>query len=191
MEGRCAVPGFEEIYNSQLSRRRWLVQSVAAACGIALTSSRAYAAPDEGIVRTAEAIHQEVTFPAGAKRLYEALTGASQFQKMELLSAAMKSIDETSHPAMINREPGGSFSLFGGYIVGRQIELVPDRRIVQAWRTENWGPGIYSVVRFEFDEHDGTTKLVFDHAGFPAGLAGHLASGWYANYWEPLKKLVA
>jgi activator of HSP90 ATPase len=174
----------------QLSRRHWLVQAAVAGCSFALSSSRAYADSGDGVVRTAEAIHQEVSFNTKAKRLYEALTDASLFQKVELLSAAMKSADVNSHPAMISREPGGSFSLFGNYIVGRQLELVPDRRIVQAWRVESWAPGIYSVVRFEFAEHDSTTNLVFNHAGFPSGLAEHLAEGWYANYWEPLRKFL-
>jgi activator of HSP90 ATPase len=184
MDGACAVA------SSPLSRRHWLFQSAAAACGFALTASRAWGASDDGVVRTAEAIHQEVSFHARAKRLYEALTDASLFQKIELLSAAMKSLDVTSHPAMILREPGGSFSLFGDYIVGRQLELVPDRRIVQAWRVQSWGPGIYSVARFQFAEEGSTTKLVFDHAGFPPGTAEHLAAGWYANYWEPLRKFL-
>lgn len=173
-----------------LSRRHWMFQSAAAACGFALTASRAFGIAGDGVVRTVEAIHQEVSFQATPKRLYEALTDASLFQKVELLSAAKNSLDLISHPARIQREPGGSFSLFGGYIVGRQLELVPDRRIVQAWRVQNWAPGIYSVVRFQFTAEGSTTKLVFDHAGFPPGTAEHLAAGWHANYWDPLRRFL-
>jgi hypothetical protein len=32
------------------------------------------------------------------------------------------------------------------------------------------------------------TLITFDHTGFPATERDHLASGWYANYWEPMKK---
>jgi len=174
-----------------LGRRQWLLQSAIAAGGFALSSARALAASDDGISRTAEAIHQEVVFKATPKRIYDALTDATQFQKMELLSSAMKSTDVKSHPAVISRELGGAFSLFGDYITGRQIELVPNQCIVQAWRTMTWGSGIYSIARFELAEQGSSTKLVFDHTGFPVGTAEHLAAGWKANYWEPLGKFLS
>jgi activator of HSP90 ATPase len=173
-----------------IGRRQWLLQSIIAAGGFAVNSARGLAASDDGIVRTAEAIHQEVMFKATPNRIYDALTDASQFQKMETLSSAMKGIDVNSHPAVIGRDPGGAFSLFGGYIVGRQIELVPNERIVQAWRAASWAPGIYSIARFELVGQGFSTKLVFDHTGFPAGTAEHLATGWKANYWEPMEKLL-
>ncbi len=175
----------------QLNRRQWLFQSTIAAAGLALASPRAFADSGDSISRAAEAIHQEVTFNASPKRVYDALTDASQFQKVELLSAAMKSLDLSSHPAVIHREPGGAFSLFGDYVSGRQIELISDQRIVQAWRSASWDPGIYSIAHFELSAQDASTKLVFDHVGFPIGQAEHLAAGWHANYWEPLQKYLA
>ena len=74
-------------------------------------------------------------------------------------------------PAEISREVGGAFTLFGGYITGRHIELVPNERIVQAWRAGGWDPGIYSIARFELVEQGSGTKIVFDHTGFPKGEA--------------------
>ncbi len=179
-------------YVVNLTRRRWLLQfTCAAGAGLTIGPRRAFGASGNGVSRTAEAIHQEVTFKATPKRIYDALTDASQFQKVESLSDAMKSLDVTSHPAKISREPGGAFSLFGDYIVGRQIELVEDQRIVQAWRVTSWAPGIYSVARFELTVQGSSTKLVFDHAGFPAGTAEHLAAGWHAHYWQPLEKFLS
>ena len=179
-------PGF----TFNLGRREWLRRSSIVAGSFALSSSFAVAASDDGISRTAESIHQEVLFRAAPKRVYDALTDASQFQKVESLSAAMKGVDVTSHPAVISREPGGTFSLFGDYIVGLQIELVPNQRIVQAWRVASWSPGIYSIVRFDLEDQGPAVKLVFDHIGFPAGTAEHLAEGWRGNYWEPLAKFL-
>lgn len=93
-------------------------------------------------------------------------------------------------PTKIIREVGGAFSLFGGHILGRHIELVPNPRIVQAWRLNNWPAGLYSIARFELVEQGSGTKIVFDHAGFHKGDADHLAEGWKGNYWEPLKKFL-
>jgi activator of HSP90 ATPase len=86
---------------------------------------------------------------------------------------------------------GGAFSLFGGYIKGRHIELVPAVRIVQGWRAGSWNPGVYSIAKFELVEQGSGTKIVFDHTGFPKGTAEGLASGWKANYWQPLEKFLA
>lgn len=141
------------------------------------------------ISHTAEAIHQEVFFNASRKRLYESLTDTKQFDRVVQLSEAGESMRNRS--TQISREVGGAFSIFGGHIVGRHIELVQNERLVQAWREISWPPGVYSIVKFELTEMGAGAKLVFDHTGFPDGAAQHLAIGWKANYWEPLKKFLA
>jgi uncharacterized protein YndB with AHSA1/START domain len=152
----------------------------------------ARSAGSEEISHTCEAIHQEVVFKASRKRVYEALTDTKQFNKVVQLSAAMKSgMPPGAAPTEISHEVGGAFSLFGGYIVGRHVELLPNERIVQAWRAGSWNPGVYSIVKFELAEQGSGTKLVLDHAGFPDGAGQHLADGWKANYWEPLEKYLA
>jgi activator of HSP90 ATPase len=94
-------------------------------------------------------------------------------------------------PAEISREAGGAFALYGGYITGRHVELVPNVRVVQAWRTGGWPPGVYSIVRFALAVQGSGCKIIFDHTGFPKGEAESLASGWKAHYWEPLVKILA
>jgi activator of HSP90 ATPase len=103
----------------------------------------------------------------------------------------MQSMQGVKNVVKIVGAPGGEFSLFGGYITGRNIELVPSERVVQAWRAQSWGVGIYSVARFELVEQGAGTKIIFDHTGFPVGQAEHLAQGWRANYWEPIAKVLA
>jgi len=145
----------------------------------------------EEISQTAEAIHQEPLLPASRKRVYEALTEPALFTRIVALSGALQSMKLSNKPVEISPDPGGAFSLFGGYITGRHIELVPGERIVQAWRAGSWDSGAYSIARFELREEGAATRIVFDHRGFPDGLANHLAAGWHANYWEPMRKLLA
>jgi activator of HSP90 ATPase len=128
-------------------------------------------------ILAAKAIHQEVDLGAAPHTIYEALLDAQQFRA---LSGGL--------PAVISREVGGAFSLFGGPIVGRHLELVPDRLITQAWRVADWPEGVYSVARFHFRAIGTGTKISFDHTGFPADQAEHLSSGWYKNYWDGLRK---
>jgi activator of HSP90 ATPase len=173
------------------TRRRAIVGVAIAFGGLALGSTKAWAGAEEEISRTAESIHQEPVFKASRKRVYEALIDAKQFDKVIQLSGVMQSMHLGDKPAEISREAGGAFTLFGGYITGRQVELVPNERIVQAWRTGGWAPGVYSIAKFELVEQGTGTKIVFDHTGFPKGEAEVLAFGWKAHYWEPLEKLLA
>jgi len=173
--------------------RRQLIAGVGIAFGgLALGSTEAWAGTEEEISRTAETIHQEVVFKASRKRVYEALADTKQFEKVIRLGGAMRSGEVLGTAATeISREVGGAFTLFAGHIVGRHLELVPNERIVQAWRVVTWDPGVYSIVKFELVEQGVGTKIVFDHAGFPKGQGEHLAAGWKGNYWEPLEKFLA
>jgi activator of HSP90 ATPase len=175
---------------SHLNRRQWIQGASFAAGTLVLHPTQAMAAAGEGLSHNAEAIHQEVSFSSSPKRIYETLMSAEQFQKVILLSVARTQVDVTSRPAEISHEPGGPFMIFGGYISGRHIELVPSQRIVQAWHEKAWDPGVYSLARFELHEAGTGTKLLFDHTGFPAGAGDHLSIGWKINYWEPLAKFL-
>ena len=176
---------------NQPTRRHAIVGVAMAFGGLTLGSTKAWAGVEEEISHTAESIHQEAVFKASRKRVYEALTDTKQFDKVIQLSGVMKSMPPGGKPTEISREAGGAFTLFGGYITGRHVELVPNERIVQAWRAGGWDPGVYSIAKFELVEQGSGTKIVFDHTGFPKGAAEHLASRWTEHYWEPLEKLLA
>jgi activator of HSP90 ATPase len=158
----------------------------------AVVGAGARAETTQGIARNMESIHHEVQFEASPEHLYAALTDAREFQKVVLLSGAVKTgMVKAPQPAQISAVAGGEFAVFGGYITGRQIELVANVRIVQAWRTGTWDPGIYSIARFALAPQGTGTLLTFDHTGFPKGEAEHLAKGWETNYWQPLEKLLS
>jgi activator of HSP90 ATPase len=170
---------------SQLPRRALLW------VGLGAFAAPAFSAVENAISRTAESIHQERVFRASRKRVYDALTDLRQFAKIVELSGAMEGTPPGTKAAEISAVAGGAFTIFGGHIVGRQVELVPDQRIVQAWRVVDWKPGDYSIAKFELTEQGEETRLLFDHTGFPRGAAEHLASGWEEHYWEPLRKFLA
>ena len=180
------------VRESLVNRRRVISGGAAVLGFLAAAAGRAWGAGDEDILRAEEAIHQEPVFKASRKRVYEALTDANQFGKVVQLSAAMQGggMKTGAAPVTISREAGGAFAAFGGYISGRQIELVPDERIVQVWRAGSWDPGSYSIAKFVLVEQGAETKIKFDHTGFPKGQAEHLAEGWRINYWEPLAKFL-
>jgi activator of HSP90 ATPase len=129
-------------------------------------------------------IHQEAVIDAAPPLLYAVLTDGEKF------AAA------TGQPARLTDQEGEGFTLFSGRVEGRQIELVPGERVVQAWRFGGdhpgaWDPGVYSVVRFRLERAGKATKLVIDHDGVPPEWQEHIASGYPTFYMEPLARYFA
>ena len=165
--------------------RRQVVTGAAIAIGGIVGNSTLLAASPQQPARetpgsspnsTRTSLHDEIVLKASPQRIYQLLLDSKQFAA---LTGALAEIDPKA---------GGAFSMFGGLIVGRNIELVPQQRIVQAWRPASWDPGIYSLVKFELNPLNSTTTIVLDHSSFPEGDFAHLEWGWNAHYWQPLKK---
>jgi hypothetical protein len=81
-------------------------------------------------------------------------------------------------PTEISREVGGAFALFGGYITGRQIELVTTERIVRGC-SGNWDQASTSIEVSSRSRAPGP-RSYSTIPDFP-GAAEHLAAGWKSN----------
>jgi len=125
-------------------------------------------------------IKQRITFDAAPKVIYAALMESSSHSAF------------TGAPARIGGEVGATFSAHGGYIRGINVELVPGKRIVQAWRGKNWPKGTYSIATFELEAAGkGKARLIFTQYGVPDKFHARIAQGWKINYWQPLKLWLA
>jgi activator of HSP90 ATPase len=85
-------------------------------------------------------VEQSVSFRATPAQLYE------------LFMDSAKHTAATGMPAKISPKVGGKWSAFGGMILGRNLVLIPNRMIVQTWRSSAWkkaDPDSILVVRFE------------------------------------------
>jgi activator of HSP90 ATPase len=123
-----------------------------------------------------EEIQQTVDFGAAPARVFDAYVDSREHAQF------------SGEPAEISRESGGSFSCWSGQIVGRQLELVPGKRIVQAWRVSAWPAGVYSIVRIELEPKGNGTHLTLYHTGLPDGSSSAIAAGWPMRYWDRMKK---
>jgi uncharacterized protein YndB with AHSA1/START domain len=121
-------------------------------------------------------IHQEVRFAAAPARVYAALTSSSEHAAF------------TGAPAELSSDEGGAFAAYGGHVHGRNIELSPGKRIVQAWRAKTWPEGVFSIARFELIADGAATRLLFEQDGVPEEAAEHIAGGWKTMYWEKLQR---
>ena len=127
----------------------------------------------------AHQIHHTVRFSATPRAIYRALMDSWQHAAF------------TGAPARIDPSVGGRFTAWGPHLSGITVELVRDRRIVQAWRAENWPAGRYSIVTFDLRRTASGTTLTFTQAGVPPRNLKSINEGWKTHYWQLLKKYFA
>ena len=120
-------------------------------------------------------VHHEVEFRVKPKEVYDAYLDSRRHARM------------TGQPAKMSKKVGGQFVAGGEYITGTNVELIPGRRIVQAWRASEWPEGIYSILRLELKSKGKGSRLIVDHVGVPDEFRDGVDSGWHEFYWEPMK----
>lgn len=121
-------------------------------------------------------IIQKINFQCTPHELYDALMDSKKHSHF------------TDAKAVISDKIGGSFSTYGGYSSGKNVELVKDKKIVQTWRAEDWPDGHFSAVTFEMKKSpSGGTLLVFTQEELPVSVAKDIEAGWKLYYWKPLK----
>ncbi len=123
-------------------------------------------------------IRQTVTFKAIPHEVYEALMD-------EKKHAAF-----TGGEAKISRIVGGKFTIYGGDIQGKNLELVPDQKIVQSWRYSDWPEDHYSMATFALEPTEKGTRLTFTQIDVPDDKYEDIKQGWKDYYWAPIKKLL-
>jgi uncharacterized protein YndB with AHSA1/START domain len=93
---------------------------------------------------------------------------------------------------MISGRIGGAFSTCGDDVCGINVDLVPGKRIVQAWRHRKFPEGIYSMAAVTLTPTpDGGTQLVLTHRGVPKDLIPETEQAWRERYWSRMKALIS
>lgn len=124
-------------------------------------------------------IKQVFEFDAEPHEVYEALIDSKKHSEF------------TDAKAVISRKVGGKFSVWGGYAEGKNIELIPDKKVVQSWRAaeEDWPTDHYSTVTFSFSKTKNGTKMSFTQTGVPETSYESISQGWKDFYWKPMESL--
>ncbi len=123
-------------------------------------------------------IQQSVIIKAPPRVVYETLMDSrkhSQFTKAK---------------ANISRQVGGKFTAYGPHLSGFTLELVANKKIVQAWRAQDWPKGHYSIATFTLTPVKGGTRLTFNQIGVPDKHYRGINQGWKDSYWKPMKKML-
>lgn len=110
----------------------------------------------------------------------------------ELLADSKKHTAVTGRKATISRKIGGTFSVSGNDVSGINVDLVPGKRIVQAWRHRRFPEGIFSMAAVTLTPTtDGGTELVLTHRGVPKDLIPETELAWREQYWSRIKACLA
>ena len=125
-------------------------------------------------------IQQSVVFKASPRTLYE------MYMDSKKHSAA------TGGAARISRTPGGRFTAWNKMLCGRTLLLVPDKMIVQSWRSVNFKHAHPdSILVITFRKIAGGTRVDLVHVNVPVRDHHGVSKGWPAYYWKPWKRYLA
>jgi uncharacterized protein YndB with AHSA1/START domain len=115
------------------------------------------------------------TIPASPEEIYQAWLDSIGHSEM------------TGGEATMSDEVGAEVSAWDSYISGRNLELVPGERIVQSWRTTEFGDEDEdSIITVVLQEIEAGTLLTLEHSNVPDEHKSYEAGGWQSNYFEPM-----
>ena len=89
-------------------------------------------------------------------------------------------------PATMDEQVGTEFSLWGGDIHGKNIEVDPKRKLVQEWFGGDWDEA--SVATFSLKENGNKTEVDLLQTNVPDDEAKEIADGWKQYYLGPIKE---
>jgi len=116
--------------------------------------------------------------PAGAQEIYDAWLSSSGHESIT-----------GGQPAQISAREGAEFTVWNGYITGRNLQLEPGRRIVQSWRTTKFtAADPDSQIEVVLQPAPGGTKVTVNHTNVPDGHTSYRDGGWQRSYFEPMKE---
>jgi activator of HSP90 ATPase len=109
--------------------------------------------------------------PASPEEVFMSLTDKA---KLELW---------TRDKAEMTKEPGSEFSLFDGSIVGKNIEMLEGKKLVQQWYFDQKEESIVTINLFP--DKNGTS-VELKHTNIPDNEYEDMVDGWDVSYFGML-----
>ena len=91
-------------------------------------------------------------------------------------------------PAKMSDEENFEFSLWGGEIFGKNIEVVKNKKLVQDWYGGKWDKP--STLTFILKGNKNKTTVELVQEGVPENEIDDIEEGWKNYYMIPLKEFV-
>lgn len=125
-------------------------------------------------------IEQKMEFPVPASFVYEALTSPDRIRQWTRGTASLASF-----------EPGASFSLLNGNIMGTVTRMEPGTRLLMDWRLKHWPSDVVSQVDIAVKStSEGACTVYLKQIGVPTADCDAVRDNWHRYYWEPIRTLL-
>jgi activator of HSP90 ATPase len=121
-------------------------------------------------------INQTYRFPVEPKRVFAAFLNSKEHS------------DFTGAKASIRPAKGARFTAWDGYIKGKNLTIVPYKKIVQEWTCADFPDGHMSKITLLLSPVKTGTKLEFTHEGVPPENYASIKQGWIDNYWKLMRE---
>jgi activator of HSP90 ATPase len=129
------------------------------------------------IQAVSESITIKFVVHAPAKAIYDAWLNGAEHSQM------------TGAKATASRLVGGAFTAWDGYISGKNLLLLENKKIVQSWRSSEFPEeAADSVLSVQLIEGNGITEVDLEHKDIPPGQGVQYQSGWIEFYANPMQK---
>ncbi len=124
-------------------------------------------------------IEQKILINTTPHEIYEVFMDSKKHSKL------------TESEAKISRKIGGKYSVWEGTISGKNVELIPDKKIVQTWKSdgEDWAKNPPSTITLLLEPVDEGTVIKFTQEDIPEEACDSVKKGWNTYYWEALKEM--
>lgn len=122
-----------------------------------------------------EPITQSYNMKATPAQVFDALTDPKVIQKW------------SGAPTNMDDQVGTEFTLFGGQIQGKNLEVVPNQKLVQEWASKEWQTT--SKVTFTLNDNNGETTVELHHEGVPEAAVEQISAGWKEYYLGQIQKM--
>lgn len=114
-------------------------------------------------------------FPKSPMEIYDAWLNSEQHTAM------------TGGVATASIDVGAVFSAWDGYITGKNLELLPNQKIKQSWRTTDFQDGDEdSMLELLFTATSTGCEMTLSHSNIPEGSPDY-EQGWENHYFQPMR----
>lgn len=120
-----------------------------------------------------KSLSKKYTIKASAEKVWEALTKEKIIEQW------------SGSRCKMSEKNGDDFFLWDGDIWGKNVEVLPEKKLVQEWYSGKWKEP--SLVTFEIQENKYDTQLLLAHTNIPDAEFEGIDSGWDEYYLQPLK----
>jgi len=98
----------------------------------------------------------------------------------------------TGAPVKVAAQAGATFEAFSGALTGTILQVIPNRLIVQSWRSTNFGRrDIDSTLILSFWPDKGGGRIDLTHVNVADSDFAGVSEGWSKYYWMPWREYLA